>query len=195
MDSSSVKGKRAIVIQKQVLPIGNNWRNTEICHRSGSVSHTDARGSLRRISWGKEFTPYALNLNIRFISPGLYKTKQSKLLHCVQNLQAYRVSFRPDSHGTLSVRAESCLPPAFLPGFQGDLLVPSRAFSSGATVSETTQSGPPQSLALPLWNEHYKYFGFLSSHIHTRISCEIGIIANIPLWNLFSLKNIFMFHV
>ena len=40
----------AIVIQKQVLSVDNNGRNTEICHRSGSVSHADTRGSLRRVS-------------------------------------------------------------------------------------------------------------------------------------------------
>ena len=63
--------QKAEVIQKQVLPIVNNWRNTEICPRSGSVCHADTRGSLRCVSWGKEFTPYTLNLNIQFISTAL----------------------------------------------------------------------------------------------------------------------------
>ena len=66
--------QKATVIQKQVLSVDNIWRNTEICR---TVSHADARGSLRRVSWDKEFTPYALNLNIRFISTGLYKAKQA----------------------------------------------------------------------------------------------------------------------
>ena len=44
--------------------------------------------------------------------------------------------------GTLSVRVGSCLPPAFLPGFPGRLTRPFQACSHGATVSETTQSGP-----------------------------------------------------
>ena len=85
MHSSSINVKKAIVIQTQVLSTDNNWRNTEICHGSGSVSHVDARGSLRHISWDKEFIPYALNLNIWFISPGLHKTKHSKLqrIQCI----------------------------------------------------------------------------------------------------------------
>ena len=90
---TSINVKKAIVIQKQVLSIDNNWRNTKICHRSGSVSHTDARGSLRRISWDKEFILYALNLNIWFISPEPYKTKQSKLqrIQCI-----YQAWFPPE---------------------------------------------------------------------------------------------------
>ena len=77
--------QKAIVIQKQILYVDNNWRNTEICHRSGSVRHADARWSLRRVSWDKEFTPYALNLNIWFIATGLYKAKQSKFqrIQCI----------------------------------------------------------------------------------------------------------------
>ena len=47
--------------QKQILSIDNNWRNTEIYIRSGSVQHADIRRLLRSISWDKEFTPYAWN--------------------------------------------------------------------------------------------------------------------------------------
>ena len=136
MHSSSVNVKKAIVIQKQVLSIDNNWRNTEICHRSGSVSHTDARGSLRHISWDKEFTPYALNLNIWFISPGLYKTKQSKL----QRIQCIYQAWFPWEPWML---VESCLPPAFLPGFPGKLTSPFQGLCSwGYSLQNHTEQSP-----------------------------------------------------
>ena len=61
--------QNTIVIQKKVLSIDNDWRKTEICHRS--VSCADARWSLKCVSGDKEFTSYALNLNIWFIWPGL----------------------------------------------------------------------------------------------------------------------------
>ena len=139
MHSSSVNVKKAIVKQKQVLSIDNNWRNTEICHRSGSVSHADARGSLRRVSQDKEFTPYALNLNIRFKSPGLYETKQSKLQRIQRTFQAWF----PQEPSVLE-SGHACYLHFYLV-FQGDLLAPFRACSHGATVSETTQSGPQHS--------------------------------------------------
>ena len=101
--------------KKQVLSIDNNWRNTEICHRSGSVSHADTRGSLRCVSWDKKFTPYALNLNIQFISTGLYKAEQTS------KDTIYFSGLIP--MGTLGVRVRSCLPLA-LPGFPGRLTRP-----------------------------------------------------------------------
>ena len=116
MDSLSINVKKAIIIQKQVSSIDNNWRNTEICHRSGSVSHADARGSLRHTSWDKEFTSYALNLNIWFISPGLYKAQQAS------KDAMYLSGLIP--MGTLGVRVGSSLPPAFLPGFPQRLTSP-----------------------------------------------------------------------
>ena len=42
--------------RKQILSTDNNWRNTEVCLRSGCVRHADARWLLRRASWDKEFT-------------------------------------------------------------------------------------------------------------------------------------------
>ena len=129
--------QKAVVIQKQILSIDNNWRNTEICHRSGYVSHADARGSLRRVSWDKEFTPYALNLNIQFISPGVYKAKQSRLqrIQCI-----YQVWFPCEP---LVLESGHVCHLRYLV-FQGDLLVPFRACCHGAVVLETTQSGPQQ---------------------------------------------------
>ena len=91
--------------RKQILFIDNNWRNTEICLRSRSVRHTDARRSLRHGSWDKEFTPYALNLNIYLYQQGY--TKQSKL----QRIQCILQAWFP--MGTLNARIRSCLPPAF----------------------------------------------------------------------------------
>ena len=119
MDSSSVKVKKAIVKQKQVLSIDNNWRNTEICHRSESVSHDDARGSLRHVSWDKEFTPYAWNLSIRF-TVHINRAVQSKAQQVSKNTM-YLSGLIPT--GTLGVRVGSCLPPA-LPGFPGRLTSP-----------------------------------------------------------------------
>ena len=115
MYSSSINVKKSIVIQKQVLSIDNNWRNTEFCHRSGSVSHADTRGFLKHVSWDKEFTPYALNLNVQFISTEPHKAKENKL----QRIQCIYQAWFP--RGTLGVRVGSCLPPAFLPGFPGRL--------------------------------------------------------------------------
>ena len=130
MHSSSINVKKATVLQKQVLSIDNSWRNTETCH-------ADARGSLRSISWDKEFTPYALNLNIQFISPGLYKTKQSKLqrIHCI-----YQAWFPREP---LVLESSHACYLCFYLVFQGDLPAPFRVCSHWATVSETTQSSPP----------------------------------------------------
>ena len=74
--------------RKQVLSIDNNWKNTEVCLRSGSVRCADTSWSLRRVSWDKEFIPYALNLNIQFISTEPYKAKTS--------FKGSNVFFRPD---------------------------------------------------------------------------------------------------
>ena len=142
MHSSSINVKKAIVIQKQVLSIDRNWRNTEICHRTGSVSHADTRGSLRRISWDKEFTPYVLNLNIQFISPGLHKTKQSKLQRIQCTCQAW-FPREPLVLESLGVRVESCLPPAFLPGFPGRLTSPFQSLLSwGCNLWNHTEQSP-----------------------------------------------------
>ena len=72
---------------KTGIILDNNWRNTELCHRSGSVRHADARWSLWRVSWDKEFTSYALN--IQFISTGPYKANQSKLRRIQYTFQAW----------------------------------------------------------------------------------------------------------
>ena len=144
MDSSSVKGKRAIVIQKQVLPIGNNWRNTEICHRSGSVSHADPRWSLRHVSWVKEFAPYALNLNIRFISTGCCQAEQAS------KDKMYISGLIPT--GTFGVRVGLCLSPV-LPGLPGRLTSPFQGFllwdynlwnhtERSPTIQGTASTGP-----------------------------------------------------
>ena len=94
---------------RKQITIDNNWRNTEICFRYVSVRHADARWSIRRVSWDKEFTPYALNLHIWFLS------KQSKL----QRIQCILQAWFPT--GTLSASIGSCLPPAFLV-FQSSLI-------------------------------------------------------------------------
>ena len=135
MHSSSINVKKHIVIQKQVLSVDNNWRNTEICYRSESVSHADARWSLRHISWDKEFTPYALNLNIRFISTEPYKAKQSKL----QRIQCIYQAWFPWEPLVLE-SGHVCYLCYLI--FQGDLLAPFRDWSLGAAISETTEWSP-----------------------------------------------------
>ena len=130
---------KAIVIQKQVLSIDNNWRNTEICHRSGSVSHADARWSFRRVSWDKEFITYALNLTIQFILTEPYKAKQSKLQRIQCIFQAWFLE--PSVLELVHVCHLRYLV------FQGELLAPFRACSHGTTVSKTTQSCPQQMTA------------------------------------------------
>ena len=136
MHSSSINVRKAIVIQKQVLSIDNNWRNTEICHRSGSVSHADTRGFLRCISWDKELTPYSLNLNIHFISTEPYKAKQSKL----QRIQCIQAWFPQEPWALES--GHVCHLHYVV--FQEDLLAPFRAYPWGAAISETTQNSPQQ---------------------------------------------------
>ena len=91
--------------RKHTLSIDSNWRNTEICLRSGSVRHADARWLLRHVSWDKEFTPYALNLNIYLYQQGY--TKQSKL----QRIQCILQAWFP--MGPLGASIRLCLPPAF----------------------------------------------------------------------------------
>ena len=78
------------------------------------------------------------------MSPGLYKAMQSTLqrIQCIyQAWFLWEPSVLESGH--------ACHLRFYLV-FQGDLLAPFRACSRGATVSETTQSGPQQKGSLYL---------------------------------------------
>ena len=118
--------------------------------------------------WNKEFTPYALNLNIRFISIGLYKGKQSKIQRIKCTFDAW-FSWEP------SVLVLGRAGHLHYPVFQGDLLAPFRACSCRAAISETTKSGPRQGFA-----------GFsFSSLLSLKLDCsfEIFLVSWVrPVW-------------
>ena len=79
----------------------------------------------------------ALYLNILFISPGLHKTKHSKL----QRIQCIYQAWFPQE--PLVLRVRSCLPPAFLPGFPGRLTSPIQGLLlRGYSLWNHTQQSP-----------------------------------------------------
>ena len=135
--SSSINVQQGYSHKKLTLSIDNNWRNTEIFSGWGlwdMLTPDGCKGVDHEVG---SFTHSALNSDIWVTLTGL-------IAEWSQFQKTKNVHFRPDSHGTLHVRTESCLPPVLWPGFPGRLTSPFQSLLCGATVSETTQSGPHQ---------------------------------------------------
>ena len=89
--------------------------------------------------------------------------------------------------GTRGDRVESCLPPAFLPGFPGRLTALFRACFHGATVSETTQSSHQYlPLFCLLWQHnqkqwcHCKQQGYAMHSRLQRTKCTLFLRPDLP---------------
>ena len=122
--------------RKQTLSTDYNGRDTEICHRRGSVRGADARWLLRCASWDKEFTLSAFRLQYLI---GGNRARQSRA-----SLKGCHGFSRPDlpQEPSMLVAGLACFQHPL--GSGRDFQPLSRPCLPRATVPDTTQSCPQQ---------------------------------------------------